>query len=387
MRGSSSTRAHAPAWAGAVLEDIYPVRWAGKQAVVTLPEDIDLSNAGQIREQLLTVINRGAAVLIADMTATISCDYAGSEAMIRAYQRAVPSGTDLRLVVTARIVRWVLSYNGLDRLVSIYPSLEAAQAVRAPAEVLGLVPRPASARADGQAPRGSTPAGSQLPPAWPSDRNWAAVTSAELWSLVDALQDGVALADGDGALALASRRLEEMFGYEHGELLGQAVERLIPADLQAAHRSHRATYAKAPRTRPMADRLVGLRKDATTFPVEISLSPVTTVAGHFAFAVIRDVTAARRLQDLIDLARSTVTGAQAHGGRELLDTIITRLFQLGLSLQAAIDLPADMVGQRVEEALGHLDDTIREIRDTAFTTPDQSPPRPSPPEGAGPALL
>ena len=278
MRGSSSTRAHAPAWAGAVLEDIYPVRWAGKQAVVTLPEDIDLSNAGQIREQLLTVINRGAAVLIADMTATISCDYAGSEAMIRAYQRAVPSGTDLRLVVTDRIVRRVLSYNGLDRLVSIYPSLEAAQAVKAPAEVLGLVPRPASARADGQAPpRGSTPAGSQLPPAWPSDRNRAAVTSAELWSLVDALQDGVALADGDGALALASRRLEEMFGYEHGELLGQAVERLIPADLQAAHRSHRATYAKAPRTRPMADRLVGLRKDATTFPVEISLSPVTTV--------------------------------------------------------------------------------------------------------------
>jgi PAS domain S-box-containing protein len=197
----------------------------------------------------------------------------------------------------------------------------------------------------------------------------------------------VALADGDGALTLASRRLEEMFGYEHGELLGQMVERLIPADLQAAHRSHRATYAKAPRTRPMADRLVGLRKDATTFPVEISLSPVTIAAGHFAFAVIRDVTAARRFQDLIDLARSAVTAAQAQGGREVLDTIITRLFQLGLLLQAAIDLPADTVGQRVEEALGHLDDTIREIRDTAFTTPDQSPPRPSPPEGAGPASL
>ena len=375
MREPSSTCAHAPAWAAAVPEDIYTVRWAGKQAVVTLPEDIDLSNAGEIREQLLSVINRGAAVLIADMTATISCDYVGAEAVIRAYQRAVISGTDLRLVVTAQIVRRVLSYNGLDRLVSIYPSLEAAQAVRAPAEVLGLVPRPASVIADGQAlPRCSTPTGSHLAAAWPSDRNRAAVTSAELGSLVDALQDGVALADGDGVLVLASRRLEEMFGYEHGELLGQTVERLIPAGLQAAHRSHRATYAVAPRTRPMADRLVGLRKDATTFPVEISLSPVTTAAGHFVFAVIRDVTAARRLEDLIDLARSAVAAEQAHGGPELLDAIITRLFQLGLSLQAAIDLPADMVGQCAEEALGHLDETIREIRDTAFTTPDQNPP-------------
>ena len=350
-------------------EDIYPVRWAGKQAVVTFPEDIDVSNAGQIREQLLSVINRGAAVLIADMTATVSCDYAGGEAVIRAYQRAVISGTDLRLVVTAQIVRRVLSYNGLDRLVSIYPSLEAAQAVKAPAEVLGLVPRPASVRAGDQALlRCSTPRGSNLSVARPSDRNRAAVTSAEVWSLVDALQDGVALADGDGALALASRRLEEMFGYEHGELLGQMVERLVPADLQAAHRSHRATYAEAPRTRPMTGRLIGLRKDATTFPVEISLTPVTTAAGHFAFAVIRDAAAARHLEDLIDLARSAVTAEQAQSGREVLDTIINRLFQLGLLLQAAIDLPADTVGQRIEEALGHLDDTICEIRDTAFTT-------------------
>ena len=388
MREPSSACAHAPAGAAAVLEDIYPVRWAGKQAVVTLPEDIDLSNVGQIREQLLTVINRGAAVLIADMTATISCDYAGAEALIRAYRRAVMSGTDLRLAVTAQIVRRVLSCNGLDRLVSIYPSLEAAQAVRAPAEALGPVPRPASVRADDQAlPRCSTSAGSQLPAAWPSDRNRAAVTSAEARSLVDALQDGVALADGDGAFVLASRRLEEMFGYEHGELPGQTVERLIPADLQAAHRSHRATYARAPRTRPMTDRLVGLRKDATTFPVEIGLSPVTTAAGQLAFAVIRDVTAARQLEDLIDLARSAVTAQQAHRGRELLDTITTRLFQLGLNLQAAIDLPADMVRQRIEEALEHLDDTIREIRDTAFTTPDQTPPRPSPPDGAEPASL
>ena len=380
MREPSSTCAHGPAWAAAVLEDIYPVRWAGKQAVVTLPEDIDVSNAGQIREQLLSVINCRAAVLIADMTATVSCDYTGGEAVIRAYQRAVISGTDLRLVVTAQIVRRVLSHNGLDRLVSIYPSLEAAQAVRAPAEVIGLVPGPASLRAGDQALlRCPTPRVSNLSAARPSDRNRAAVTSAEVWSLVDTLQDGVALADGDGALALASRRLEDMFGYEHGELLGQMVERLVPAGLQAAHRSHRATYAEAPRTRPMTGRLVGLRKDATTFPVEISLTPVTTVAGHFAFAVIRDVAAARHLEDLIDLARPAVAAEQAQSGREVLDTIINRLFQLGLLLQAAIDLPADTVGQRIEEALGHLDDTIREIRDTAFTTPNQTPPCPSRP--------
>ena len=111
--------------------DSYPVRWTGGLAIMTLPEHIDVSNAGQIREQLLSVINRGATVLITDMTTTLSCDHAGVDAVVRAYQRAVTSGTQLRLVVTARIVRRVLAVNGLDRLIPIYPSLDAAVAAGA----------------------------------------------------------------------------------------------------------------------------------------------------------------------------------------------------------------------------------------------------------------
>ena len=68
--------------------EVCPVQWDGDQAVITLPERMDVSNAGQIREELLWVINRGAAALVADMTATISCDHAGADAVARAYQRA-----------------------------------------------------------------------------------------------------------------------------------------------------------------------------------------------------------------------------------------------------------------------------------------------------------
>jgi anti-anti-sigma factor len=117
----------------AVFEDPYPVEWTGRQAAVTLPEHIDVSNAGQIREQMLSVINRGATALIVNMTATASCDQSGAEAVARAYQRAVASGTQVRVVVTTPIVRRVLSINGLDRLIPMYPSLEAAAAAdRAP---------------------------------------------------------------------------------------------------------------------------------------------------------------------------------------------------------------------------------------------------------------
>ncbi len=114
-------------------EDAYPVRWAGRQALVALPEHIDVSNAGQIREELLSVINRGAEALIADMTATLSCDNAGADAVARAYQRAVTSRTELRLVVTSGVVLRMLGMTGVGRLVPVYPSVEAALAARSPA--------------------------------------------------------------------------------------------------------------------------------------------------------------------------------------------------------------------------------------------------------------
>lgn len=127
-------------------EDPYPVEWAGGQAVVTLPEHIGISNAGQVREELLSVINRGATTLIADMTATTSCDHAGADAVIRAWQRAVASDTELRLVVIAQTVARVLSLVGVDRMVAVYPSLDTATAERPPA---------ADARAEGMPVRSS----------------------------------------------------------------------------------------------------------------------------------------------------------------------------------------------------------------------------------------
>jgi anti-sigma B factor antagonist len=126
----------------AMREDIDPVHWVGQQAVVALLVHRDASNAGQIREGLLSVINGGAPALIADMTVTTSCDHASADAVVRAFQRAVICGTELRLVVTAEHVSRVLGLSGLDHLVPIYPSLEAARAASPPTEALAVMAGP-----------------------------------------------------------------------------------------------------------------------------------------------------------------------------------------------------------------------------------------------------
>lgn len=106
----------------------YPVLWIGQVAVVTLPAEMDVTNSDMVREDLLSVMNQGAVLLIADMSKTNFCDSAGVTALVRTFRRASASENTLRLVVSAPAVQRVLSITGVDRLVDIFPSVAASLA-------------------------------------------------------------------------------------------------------------------------------------------------------------------------------------------------------------------------------------------------------------------
>jgi anti-sigma B factor antagonist len=109
-------------------QERFPVVWLSKVAVVTLPVEIDIVNADQIREDLLSVLNRGAATLIVDMGGTTFCDSAGVSALVRAHKRATANDSNMRLVVSAPGVKRVLAITGIDHLMDIYPSVAASLA-------------------------------------------------------------------------------------------------------------------------------------------------------------------------------------------------------------------------------------------------------------------
>lgn len=102
------------------------VLWDGSVAVATLPEEIDVTNADEVREQLLTIVNQGATVLVADMSSSTFCDSAGITALVRAFRRATEGGTKFRLVATGPAVLRVLEVTGVDRLIDVFGSLSEA---------------------------------------------------------------------------------------------------------------------------------------------------------------------------------------------------------------------------------------------------------------------
>jgi two-component system cell cycle sensor histidine kinase/response regulator CckA len=114
----------------------------------------------------------------------------------------------------------------------------------------------------------------------------------EFTYLLDSLANGVVIADAAGTIVYSNRFLERMFGYEHGQLLGQSVEMLLPAEFRELHTRHRMNYTAAPETRLMgAGRdLLGRRKDGSVFPVEVGLSPMKTPEGMRIVAMVTDIT-------------------------------------------------------------------------------------------------
>ena len=102
------------------------LRWVGQHAVFGMPAEIDVTNAEEVRQALLSAASHDAAVLVIDMSGTTFCDSAGVQAIIATRKQAAASGTQLRLAATG--VLRLLTLVGIDQLIPIYPTLEEALA-------------------------------------------------------------------------------------------------------------------------------------------------------------------------------------------------------------------------------------------------------------------
>jgi anti-sigma B factor antagonist len=111
-----------------MTEPGFPVRITRGVPVVTVPEEIDITNAGQLRAALLRAAARPGPALVVDLTRTRFCDSAGLHALIGAHRRALAEGRQVRLAVTGPQVRRLIDLTALDRLIPVYPSLDQALA-------------------------------------------------------------------------------------------------------------------------------------------------------------------------------------------------------------------------------------------------------------------
>jgi diguanylate cyclase (GGDEF)-like protein/PAS domain S-box-containing protein len=118
-------------------------------------------------------------------------------------------------------------------------------------------------------------------------------------SLLDAVPTAVLIVAPDGTIRFANTRLEELTGYRRPQLLGRPVEVLVPEDCRDDHRAARALFSPRPAGRPMGRGLdiACRRSDGSTFPADISLSPLEVAGEVFVIVTVADETEHRRSAD------------------------------------------------------------------------------------------
>jgi PAS domain S-box-containing protein len=125
-------------------------------------------------------------------------------------------------------------------------------------------------------------------------------TEMRLRSITDAAADGVIAADERGHIVSWNRGAEAIFGYPEAEVVGSPLSLLMPERLRETYRGEierAGAVAKPVLTRGLE--FLGLRKDGTEFPLELSLGSWDSDQGRFYVGIVRDVTARKRAEEVL----------------------------------------------------------------------------------------
>ena len=122
--------------------------------------------------------------------------------------------------------------------------------------------------------------------------------------LLNAAPDPMIIVDRDGRIVHVNEETERQFGYPRNQLVGAAIEILLPESYRERHIEQRNGYFAAPRVRAMGEGkdLRARRMDGSEFPVEISLSPLQLGDDLLIISTVRDISTRRRHEE--ELARS-----------------------------------------------------------------------------------
>lgn len=127
---------------------------------------------------------------------------------------------------------------------------------------------------------------------------------AHLRSILATVPDALIIIDGDGNICDFSPSAERQFGWHADEVVGENVRMLMPSPYREQHDSYLARYQATGERRIIGTGRVvmGLRKDGSTFPMELAVGEMSQDGTPFYTGFVRDLTEKQdreaRLQEL-----------------------------------------------------------------------------------------
>ncbi len=182
-------------------------------------------------------------------------------------------------------------------------------------------------------------------------------SEARFRSVVATAGEGIVLGNQDGEIILWNPGAASIFGYDMTETLGRPLTMLMPERFRQAHT--RALAAAARRGHPIHRKpveFVGLHKDGTEFPLELSLTSWESDGERYFTGLVRDISDRRAIERMKDTFIATIS----HELRTPLNTITC---SLDLLSSGALGLGSEKAARILEIAQSNTDRLARIVSD------------------------
>jgi two-component system sensor kinase FixL len=194
----------------------------------------------------------------------------------------------------------------------------------------------------------------------------AAVKDREerLRAILETAVEGIITIDECGDIESVNAAAERIFGYSASEIIGKNVNMLMPSPHHGSHNSYLENYLRTGHAKiiDIGREVAGLRKDGSTFPMDLSVSEVKLAARRMFTGFIRDITERKQLEKEI----LEISDREQHRiGQDLHDGLCQHLAGIELMSQVLaqkLEPKSKIHARQVHEIASHVRDAISHTR-------------------------
>ncbi len=162
--------------------------------------------------------------------------------------------------------------------------------------------------------------------------------------------DGIITINGQGCIESFNHAAECLFGYQPSEVMGKNVKMLMPEPYRSEHDQYLKNYIETGVSKiiGIGREVVGLRKDGSTFPLDLGISEMHLGETRMFTGIVRDITKQKEAEEKLRQANRK--------NQLLLESAGEGIFGLDLDGYTTFVNPAaeKMLGYTEEELLGKL---------------------------------
>ena len=173
------------------------------------------------------------------------------------------------------------------------------------------------------------------------------VSEERLLGIVSSAMDGIITVNNDQRIVMFNSAAEQIFRCSASEVIGQPIEKFIPERFREIHRQHIHNFGctgVTSRSMYSPGALFGLRTNGEEFPIEATISQVETVAEKLYTVILRDISARKRVEVILEKAIEKLVHSGEQVGVSPQDMVA--LLDSGMSIRQLLDYLASKAVRR-----------------------------------------